>query len=440
MREPLGLQLLRSTVAVGLALILTLLTALLVIGCLPAARAAIEPLFSPGSETPKLALGLLVIFVVLLPLVVVSLAARRRRLTWTVLAVSWVAILPVLAWLAWDDPAVRLPLTIEEFSPAFPGADKSYAVLMQYSKQTPSEEAKVFGKARWAVEFAATASTRDAAKWLEFVTKNRAAIEQEWAALAPQRRWLAELAAFDHIGDLTPADPTANILTFQLWRVLAQRTCAIATLQAIDGHGDEAIATLVPLLEVGRGLQPSSRTLVRTMIGVVVERMVMETAGIVLDQTPVSARSRARLGAALAGENAPALARRLILVEYVLFAPLLSHMKLGDFNDLIHERQSVLRRPLNFLSGLFLNPIATVNIYGDQARALADLAEARELGKFAVRSKAFGDTMLLDPGMKNIGGRLVLNLALPALDKVVESHWKTADIREALRKRLADTR
>jgi hypothetical protein len=47
------------------------------------------------------------------------------------------------------------------------------------------------------------------------------------------------------------------------------------------------------------------------------------------------------------------------------------------------------------------------------------------------------DTLLTQPGMKNVGGRLMLSMAVPAYSKVVESHWKTADLRTALRVRLA---
>ena len=370
-----------------------------------------------------------------MPLIVLVVAERKRWLTWPVLAASWLVVLPVLGWLAWDEPAIRQPITIEEFSPAFDGAEKSFAVLMQYSKQTPSEEAKAFAATKLSTPWVA-ANPREPAKWLEFVTKNRPALEADWAALAPQRHWFGELAAFDRLGDLTPADYSANIISFQPWRTLSQRTCAAATLLALDGHGDEAIALLVPLLEVSRKLQLSSRTLVRTMIALAVERMTLETAGLVLDRTPVSAASRARLTAALANENAPALARRLLLVEYVLFAPL-NRMKLGDsIAGTWGNEKFILRRPLNFLSALFLNPIATTNIYGDRVRELADLAEARELGKFAVRSQDFGNILLKEPGMKNVGGRLMLTMAVPAYSKILESHWKTADLRVALRTRL----
>ncbi len=365
-----------------------------------------------------------------------AVAERKRWLSWPVLAVSWLGVLPVLGWLAWDEPAIRQPITIEEFSPAFEGSEKSFAVLMQYSRQTPSEEAKAFAANK--LSSPTLANPDNPAKWLESVTKNRAAIEADWATLAPQRRWFGELAAFDRIGDLTPSDYSANIMAFQPWRTLSKHTCAVAMLLALDGRGDEAIALLVPQLEVSRKLQLSSRTLVRTMIAVIVERVTMQTASLVLDRTTVSPVSRARLAAALANENGPALARRLLLIDYALFPPLSSRMKLGDHLAATWgNEKTLLRRPLNLLSALFFNPIATTNIYGDHMRELAELAAARDLDRFKVRSGDFSDFLLRQPGMKNVGGRLMLSVAVPAYSKILESHWKTADLRVALRTRLA---
>ena len=436
-RPPLWLRLFRSLILIGLCLALTIITALAVIGCLPVVNEACQRLFSWGSKVPKEAVGLTILLIILGPLLILAVAERKRWLTWPVLAASWLVVLPVLGWLAWDEPAIRQPITLEEFSPAFDGAEKSYAVLMQYSMQTPGEEAKAFGAFKPAIQFS-DAGPGQPAKWLEFVIKNRTGLELDWAALAPQHRWLGELAGFDRIGDLTPSDYGANIITVHPWRTLAQRACATATLLALDGHGDEALALLVPLLEVSRKLQLSSRTLVRTMIAVVVERMTIETVGLVLDRTPVSAASRARLTVALGHENAPALARRLPLAEYVTFTPVFNRMKLGDsIAATWGNEKTLLRRPLNFLSALFLNPIATTNIYGDRVRELADLAEARELGKFAVRSQDFGNILMREPGMKNVGGRLILSMAVPAYSKILESHWKTADLRITLRTRLA---
>lgn len=433
---PLWLRLLRSLILIVLCLSLMVITALAVIGYLPAVSESFKQLFSWGNKVPKGAVSLTVLFVILVPLIVLAVAERKRWLSWPVLAASWLVVLPVLGWLARDEPAIRQPLTIEEFSPIFPGAEQSYAVLMQYSVQTPSEEAKAFVTTKLSSPI--LANPDNPAKWLEFVTKNRAAIEADWATLAPQRRWLGELAAFDRLGDLTPADPSANIMSFQAWRTLSKHTCAMATLLALDGRSDEAIVLLVPQLEVSRKLQLSSRRLTRTMIAEVVERATLQSAALVLDRTPVSPASHARLAAALADENGPALARRLLLVEYVRFTPFSHRIKLGDHLAATWgNEKTLLRRPLNFLSALFFNPIATTNICGDHMRELAELAAARELGKLAVCNADFGNLILKEPGIKNVGGRLMLTATVPSYAKIVESHWKTADLRVALRTRLA---
>jgi len=459
--EPRLLRLLRGFVAVALALVLTVITALFVLSRLPAVREVFAPLFTDESSLPKVPLILALLFVICLPSILLfwpllrrmaqsfgakpaaaearpraNSRGRFRWLGWSWLAVGWVLVTPVLVWLAHDDPAVRQPVSIEEFSPAFPGAEQSYAVLMQYSKQTPSAEAQVVAATKLAVP-AFGVQPQDTAKWVDFVTANRTGLEADWAALAPQRRWLGELAAFDRIGDLTPRGFEANSLAFLPWRQLTFHTCAFATLQALDGHADDAMATLLPLLDVSRKLQPSSRTLLRDMTAEMAERLTLLTAAIVLDRGAISAATRDRLGVVLGDEHAAALARRMIMVDYVQFAPQYLTMKLGDAVAPSQGLMALVRRPLNLLSGLFLNPNASLNLYGDHVRELAALAEARELGKFAVCSKDFGDDGLLHLSMKNLGGRLLVAMAVPAYEKVLETHWKIADLRVALRRRLA---
>ncbi len=433
--EPLMLRLLRSVLCVGLSLSLTAISILFMIGSLPAIHDALEQVILMGSKGPRVATGLAVLVMIFLPLGLTIWAARRRWLTWPVLLVGAAIVTPVLVWLAWDDPAVRQPVTIEEFSPAFPGAEESYALLMQYSKATPSAEAKAFNSANSASYLPET--PRNPEKWVAYVTANRAKIEHEWEALAPQRRWLAELAKFDRIGDLTPSDYSANLITFGVWRALSKFACAKATLLSLDGHGEEAVAILAEQLSVSRRLQRSSRTLVRTMVAVVVERLALETLVIVNERTPFSVASKARLETALGREDAGALARRLLLEEYVLFSPQLLRLKLGDYVAEVRPSLKLLRHPLNFVSALFLNPVATMNLYGERARTLAELAEARKLGEFAVQSQAFSDRAFRTVGFKNVGGRLMLSMITPAYTKMLESHWQTADLRLALRARLA---
>jgi hypothetical protein len=460
--ESIWLRVLRGAVACALALALTIIAGLVVLGFLPLTRNSLAPLFSADQQTSRLALALAILFVILVPTLLLfwpflrralrarSTAAaggqppgganRRRRtrwLGWPVLGIGWAAVLPVLVWLAWDEPAVRQPVSIEEFSPVFPGAEKSFAVLMQYSTKNPGPEARAFAAAKLVVP-GFGANPQDPDRWLSFVNENRAGLEADWAVLAPQRRWLDELAAFDRIGDLTPAGISAEIVKFQPWRALSYHACGIATLQALNGHGDDAIATLLPLLEVSRKLQPTSRTLVRSLIAEVAERMTLQTTLIVLDHATVSEATRRRLSAVLANENAPAMARRLIMEDFVQFWSSYLTMKLGD--AIVPDRGlvSCLHGPLNLLSALFLNPNATVNLYGDHVRELAALAEERDLRQFATRNWSFGDEALLEAGLKNLGGRLMVNRAVPAYDKALEMHWKVADLRAAVRQRLAE--
>ncbi len=323
------LRLLRFTLAFGLAIVCTALAALAAIGGLPGALDRFAYSIAGSNDFSNFPLSQIGIFTfaILLPLTLFVFAAYKHWLRWTVLTVGWLVILAVLCWMAWDEPTIRQSLTIEELSPTFSGTEQSFDVLMQYSTETPSAEAKAFAKINLSLPLSLPLIS-ESKKWTDFVATNRSKIEEDWNILAPQQRWINELAGFDRICDLTPPDLKANIMSFKSWRSIVQHTCAFATLQAVDGHGDDAIATLVPLLEVSRELQLSSRTLVRTQIANIAERMMLETASYVLDHASVSVASRARLLTALGTENASALARHLILMEYVQFPSVSGGMKL----------------------------------------------------------------------------------------------------------------
>jgi hypothetical protein len=428
-----------SLVAIGLTLALILIAGITVLGLLPGAQAAFESTLERPSGAPTIALGITLLIALLGPVVGVVVAKRNGWLTHPVLALGWVAVLPILWWLTWDEPAIRAPLPIEEFSPAFTGAEKSFAVLMQYSKLHPSEEAKAFADLQLQAAAPPINNTRDTAEWLQYVRQERTRLEADWVTLLPQRQWLDQVAAFDRLGDLTPSDLKADMMSFQVWRILAQRGCAIATLRALDQRGDEAMEILLPLIKTGRLLQPTARTLVRAMIGLVVERMALETTAIVLDHAPVAPSQQRRLASLIADDRTATLARRLVLIEYAQFAPTFATMRFGDQLYTAHGAEGgMLRGPLNFLSRLLLLPNATTNLYGQRVYALASLAEKRALGEFAVASKGFDDSLRRQVGLRNVGGRLMLNLAIPAYDKILDNHWKTADVREALRRRLAN--
>jgi hypothetical protein len=431
----LSLRMIRAVAGGGLAW-LSLLALLLVGGYQAVVRGRFPTDFLPSEEgIPDVGIGLLLI--ALTPCVALAFAARKRWFTRLAAIGGVVATIPILVWLAWDEPpSSRLPST-EQLWPTLPGDEKSFSVLMQYSKKAPSAEAKAYAAVKFAVTWGA-ARPREREKWCEFVTTQRAGIEADWEKLAPQRRWLEELAAFDRIGDLTAPRHDADIMAFQVWRTLWQRACAIATLQALDGRGDDAIATLLPLLHVVRRLQPNSRTLIRSMIAVAMERMTLETIALVLDLSPVSSTQRTALERELAPEIVSVPASRIVQLEYPFIGSVLEDMKLGNQISAGHEgRKSALTGPLNALTALFFNPHATANLYHEHLQQLGQLADARALDQFAERTKAFEATVNA-PGLKNFIGRYVLRLGITSFQKVIEAHWDTVDLRATLRKRLAE--
>jgi hypothetical protein len=297
--------------------------------------------------------------------VAVFLVSWRVQLrSWWRIGIGYVAAGAVLAYLAHDEPTFRRPMTMEEISPVFPGEEASYGVLMQYGKQHPL--GRTFTQPNFKKTYPVF-DTRHPAVWRETVTSHRAEIEEHWAALGAERSWWAELDAFDRIGDLTPGRWDAEIITFQIFRTITQHGLAVASLQALDGHGDDAVDTLLPILEVGRKLQPYSRYLVREMVGIVIERDSLETAAFILDNATVSPAARARLADALKGGDPEAGARHLMSTDYAINFSGMSSLRVGDYMDAMANGTEVpwQRRLLNAISPFLFNPHATYNQIGD---------------------------------------------------------------------------
>jgi hypothetical protein len=434
---PLGVRVLRGLALLGLALILTLLLGLALVSAVPLARDAVASLFDWSAKTSTTAGVITVAFIVLVPLALLALAWRRRLRSWWWIGGGYLAAAPVLAYLAIDDATLRHPVTIDEIAPAFPGAERSFAVLMRYGKnQALARDFRAPSRIHTGQPLFGSGPT-DAKAWETFLRARRADIEADWAELAPVQAWWAELAAFERIGDLTAPSYEAEIMAFNPTRTYAQHAVAIASLQALDGRGDEAMATLLPVLQVGRRLQPSARTLVRFMIAIVVEKMAMQTATFVLEHAAVSPAMQARLAAALEGGcRGEAGARRLVGIEYALQVGALVEKPLGDLMALNSERDiSGLRRHFfNAVGPLVYNPQRTLNLMGDLNAEYQELAARRD-PLFATR----GDALVREkcqPQFKNLFGSALALMAMPAYSKVVQSYWSVQDMRDALAARV----
>ncbi len=431
------LSALHAVLSLALLLTASLLIVLALLAWVPSptVRMILGPLSSANSDLSLASLTLLVVvilFIFAVPGLILTYGKRRGWLTWPILLGLSTLAAAACTYLALDDPTIRRPLSVDEIAPARPGDEQSFALVMRYAKGSPAATAFVAPPSP-----IQGAGPRDAEKWKAHLLANRAKIEAGWAQVAPLHAWWLELAAQERIGDLTPPRWDAPIIAFAPFRSYSQHAAAIASLQALDGHGDAALATLRPLFDVARKLEPTSRTLVRAMVAKVIQRLALETAAFVLDHAPVSPAARAEFAAPLAAaQGGPAGARRLLLIEYALFAPMLLTMPLADMNFELTGTPRAATRALGFFGSLVINRRATFNLLGERYYALASLAADRHLDQLEAASAEVNTPFAARRAMKNFGGRLLADAAMPAFSKVVKSYWEIEDLRAALLARL----
>lgn len=416
------------------AVVLTPILLLALIGASTRLEQWVLGLFDAHSPYQQLALICAVPVLALVAAAVFAASWRLQSRSWPRIAVGYAALGAILAYLAHDDPTFRHPMAMEDISPVFPGEEAGYAVLMRYGKEHP------LGLKFEAPAFKAAYSSFDPASpalWRETITSRRAEFEEHWDRLATERAWWSELNGLGRIGDLMPAKWDGEILSFKVIRAVSQHAIAIAGLQAIDGQGDQAVDTLLPILGVGRKLQPYSRTLVREMIGIVVEKLAIETATFILDTTPVSPEARARLVAALKEGDPEAGARHLLATEYAVQFGWMTREPAGNLLSEISNggRKAWWVSLLNFLSPCLYLPRATFNSVGDLYADSIDMVANRKLDQMGPRLDRF-DREAWAPGLKNPLGRYLALISIPAYSKVAENYWLTQDLRAALLKRL----
>ncbi len=426
--EPPALRVVHLFVRVILALFITFFLALVL--CVLSERlrdimVATLGVGDPARANPPVLLAVIIGQIVLGG----GLIRLSRRFSWRALLGVGAMVAAVLGYMAKDDATVHRLQTIEEIIPLHPDDEASYAVLMRYGKRHPASRDFKLSKLSW------KASPEKPEDWVKFILQHRPEVEAEWEELAPVRQWWAELNGFEQIADLMPPRLDGELLAFAPVRALAQRGCAIATLQALDGQGDAAMATVLPLLEVSRKLQETGRSLLIQMIAIIVERMAMQTAGFTLERAPVSPALRARLVAALSrsggGETG---ARRLVAVERIIGQNTILNSRLHEAVDLETDSGS-LRWMLGTLELFIYNRRATANLLGDFLVEAEDLVGRRSLKEYDDRARRFLEYDAR-PRFKNLGGRLLAVSAVPAYSKVANSFWKIQDERAALLAKL----
>jgi hypothetical protein len=393
--------------------------------------------YGPG-EWKDPSLTALIVLVGLVPLMILFVIWWRRLYGWRWIGGGYLALAPVLVYLAIDDGTIWRPVTMDQLVPPFPGAEQSYAVLMRYGRQHPLGRDFHFQPPNRIYQSAGVfAPGGNASEWSAWLKGNRVDLEADWRELSPVWAWWNELNAFDRIGDLTPATADAEMVAFAPIRAVTQHACAIASLQALDGRGEEAFATLLPVVEVSRKLESESRTLVRMMIARTTQGMALATAGFVLDHAAVSSAAQARFATALTGGvGGAAGARRIFAMPYAWWISAASDHPVGDLLAFDTRNRSVIwQAQLNLLSPLLYNPRHTANAIGELMTDLEDYAGRREAARVDPAIEAF--FVRENRRFKNrLGTVLVSNMVATAYTSAIQSYWKVEDARAALRQRL----
>jgi hypothetical protein len=275
--------------------------------------------------------------------------------------------------------------------------------------------------------------------WQEFLANRRTVIENNWQKLEPVRIWLAELNAFERIADLDSNPNSSHALDYQVKRPLIQNTMAYASLQALDGQGDAALATLLPLFEVGAKLEAGTRGAQYWRDAREMQEGAIQAAGFVVDRAPVSAEARARFAAALSVRGGgPAGIRRLYAIRHarieqttVSFGRAMIAWGWPSFD--------FLRPELDLMGTVVFNRHASLNRWSELLADVAEFGGRRDATKAQQRMTEFL-TRESRVRFKNFGNAWVVSMvARVGLKDVAgeqNKYWAEEDRRAALLRRL----
>ena len=428
--RPLCSRLLRLLSTAGLSFAISILLTIVFLAKVPMMRSVVFAINPLDNDWAVYFTGFALLVIFAAPLAVLVYGWRHGWLSCRMQVAVWALVIGTMFYLAYDEPVVNLPVSLDEFAPVMPGDEAGYPIIARFSKNRP--EFKLDDKAP-----AIVANLSGNATDTDKLRQHRDEIEAGWNEIAVLRQWFADLSALPRLGD-SYQNWTDPILPFSPIRTYARYACAHAELQALDGHGDEALATLRQIVDVGQKLTTTSRTLVRSMISIVIEKMATERALYVFDHADTSPAARAEFAATLSAGLSPEVgARRLIMEEYVTFWS--DGFPKHHFSEMIFFEStspSPGKKLLDLFSGLLLNPRATMNLAGGYFTDLADLAAKRDLAGMGGRDDLFNEDMSGRAPIKNIGGRFLLAQSIPAYSKIATQYWLEQDDRAALLARL----
>jgi DNA polymerase III delta prime subunit len=378
-----------------------------------------------------------------LPAVILGAQWLWRR-SWWCLAAGYLGLTLAVIYLATGERAPAKTFAIADVAPAFPGAEQSYRVLMRY--RFGGELAKAFPHLPpYALP---DPYARD--RWRDFVVGNRAAFEASWAKLSPVGEWMAELNAFERIGDLSATAVREEAVAWRPVETYSRIAMGIASLQAFDGQPEAALSTLLPLYEVGAKLERAACVSEHFELARLMQHRAIAAAGVVLDTTQVPAAARSRLAAALsAGMGGPEGARRLYAIKYAetcaAFALPLGRAALAGDASLRYYGYTdnhVVFHILNASEPLLFHRHASLTLFGALQREVQELAARRQFKEVRQRTTAFRSELDRRSGPLgwNVGGAWLARQQLSARwedSRQLRNYWSLEDRRTALLAKLA---
>lgn len=350
---------------------------------------------------------------------------RRPRQIGRALVCFAIAAVAGWLWLAWDDPKLDFPPEDYLSADDSPEAEASHALVLRYRSSEDSRLPADLPDLREPHSLAGN-KTPTNEQWTAFITEHRAEIQQGWDQLADHRAWIAEMAAAPRLADLTTSI-TGPFPSFESLRTSSRFMTWQARALALEGRGDEALAEIGTLLGASQKLIPHSRTILRRMIAIVLQRLAINTANFVLNSTKTSPEARERLLAVVSSRpDASTAAYNLLWCEYPLSA---------DY--MLNDNRPSLEAPTE-MSRLyrFANKHSTINAHAKIVRELSEHASRRNLEKMQNIVDAFVAEPTTGFRLKNLPGRLLIAMSLPPFTKITESHWQTEDLAVALEARL----
>ncbi len=332
----------------------------------------------------------------------------------TVAAVFW--------WMLTDDPSIHHSTNIEDYVPGTEQGIENWRRLYDLSKAVGDQVT---------INLAHSAADHDFAdpeELLVFEAEHRDDLAKEFADLQPYFEELRDLAASGPIGSDSDdfSDPIisfsgirsifrAAVLEFELCVAKHQEPCDISNLLAI--------------MEVSTHWYPHSRTIVEHMIAVVI---LNQTLGCLLRNLPhLTQEQLLRVRDLLQADatDYPAGLITSLWTEYCMTA---------------NSLEQHIQTDGSWAERTFLLPNATINDYGD-AIARAQVYYESKSGPGVAR--AFEEVLernreLRLSNLRNLPGRLFLDMALPAFSKIFSEaarvNQQRDDLLAAIDKRLAE--